>query len=355
MLVSSDSATDETSGRLTLAEVAALADVSVSTVSKVLNGRRGVSSQTRARIESLLTDNEYSRRAAGSNPAPLIEVLCYEIDSAWAAEAIAAIDRLARESGVGLVISGTNERHEPDTGWIKGVLNRRPVGVITIVSTIDEQQKKQLRSRNIPIVMIDPAGQPQLDVPSIGSADWSGAYAATRHLIELGHRRIGIVTGPEDTMAGTARYSGFRAALDSAGIDLRPEYVQRGEFHHQDGLTAGRALLALKSPPTAIFASSDVQALGVYEAARGRGVAIPSDLSIVGFDDLKVARWAGPALTTVRVPIAEMAEQAVHLVLSSTARNETSVPRIDMATSLVIRDSTAAPRTKVSLSRRKLD
>jgi DNA-binding LacI/PurR family transcriptional regulator len=120
-------------------------------------------------------------------------------------------------------------------------------------------------------------------------------------------------------------------------------------------LTAGRALLALKSPPTAIFASSDVQALGVYEAARGRGVAIPSDLSIVGFDDLKVARWAGPALTTVRVPIAEMAEQAVHLVLSSTARNETSVPRIDMATSLVIRDSTAAPRTKVSLSRRKLD
>jgi LacI family xylobiose transport system transcriptional regulator len=145
-----------------LAEVAALADVSVSTVSKVLNGRRGVSSQTRARIESLLTDNEYSRRAAGSNPAPLIEVLCYEIDSAWAAEAIAAIDRLARESGVGLVISGTNERREPDTGWIKGVLNRRPVGVITIVSTIDEQQKKQLRSRNIPIVMIDPAGQPQL-------------------------------------------------------------------------------------------------------------------------------------------------------------------------------------------------
>ena len=143
-------------------------------------------------------------------------------------------------------------------------------------------------------------------------------------------------------MAGTARYSGFRAALDSAGIDLRPEYVQRGEFHHQDGLAAGPRAAGLKSPPTAIFASSDVQALGVYEAARGRGVAIPSDLSIVGFDDLKVARWAGPALTTVRVPIAEMAEQAVHLVLSSTAARRDAVPRIDMATSLVVRDSTAA-------------
>ena len=335
----------EPATRATLAEVAALADVSISTVSKVLNGRSGVSEETRARIEVLLQDHQYNRRGAGPNHAPLIEVLCYEIASTWAAEAIAAIERLAREHGVGVVVSGTNDRQKPDLDWIEGVLNRRPVGVILVVCDLPDLQQRQLRSRNIPFVMLDPVGQPAPDVPSIGSADWSGAYAATRHLIELGHRDIGIITGPEDMMIATARLSGFRAALESARVPVRPEYIRRGEFHHGDGITEGRALLSLPTPPTAIFASSDVQALGVYEAARALGVAIPSELSVVGFDDLRIARWVGPALTTIRVPIAEMAEQAVHIVLDLTQDRAPTFSRVEMATTLVVRDSTdVAPR-----------
>jgi len=342
--VSSKVTQEESTARSTLAEVAALADVSVSTVSKVLNGRSGVSEDTRARIESLLQDHRYNRRNQGPNPAPLIEVLCFEIDSAWAGEAIAAIERLARDHGVGLVVSGTNNRHEPDSVWLKAVLSRRPLGVILIVSSLNAAQKEQLRARNIPFVMVDPAGQPAPDVPSIGSADWAGAYAAAQHLIGLGHRRIAIITGPEDMLAATARMSGFQAAIGGAGVPLRPDYVRRGEFHHSDGLTEGRALLSLPEPPTAIFASSDVQALGVYEAARALGVAIPSQLSVVGFDDLKIARWAGPALTTVRVPIAGMAEQAVRLVLSLRQEQNPPSSRLDMATELIVRDSTAPPR-----------
>jgi LacI family xylobiose transport system transcriptional regulator len=344
--MSAEMTSGEPATRATLAEVAALADVSISTVSKVLNGRTGVSEETRARIEALLQDHQYNRRSPGPNRAPLIEVLCFEIASSWAAEAIAAIERLARENGVGLVVSGTNDRHKPDLDWIEGVLNRRPVGVILIVSNLPEVQKRQLRARNIPFVMVDPAGQPAPDVPSIGSADWSGAYAATRHLIELGHREIAIITGPEDMMAATARLSGFRAALETARIPLRPDYVRRGEFHHGDGLTEGRALLSLPLPPTAIFASSDVQALGVYEAARALGIAIPSDLSVVGFDDLKIARWAGPALTTIRVPIAEMAEQAVHVVLNLAQGQAPAFSRVEMATTLVVRDSTEVPANR---------
>ena len=337
----------EPATRATLAEVAALADVSISTVSKVLNGRSGVSEDTRARIEALLQDHQYNRRSPGPNPAPLIEVLCFEIDSSWAAEAIAAIERLAREHGVGVVVSGSNDRQKPDLDWIEGVLNRRPVGVILVVCNLLDVQKRQLRARNIPFVMLDPAGQPAPDVPTIGSADWSGAYAATRHLIELGHREIGIITGPEDMMAATARLSGFRAALDSARIPLRPELVRRGEFHHRDGLIEGRALLSLPVPPTAIFASSDVQALGVYEAARALGVAIPSELSVVGFDDLKIARWAGPALTTIRVPIAEMAEQAVQVVLGLGQDRTPAFSRVEMATMLIVRDSTDVPPRRI--------
>ena len=213
--MSAEMTSGEPATRATLAEVAALADVSISTVSKVLNGRSGVSEETRARIEALLQDHQYNRRSPGPNHAPLIEVLCFEIASSWAAEAIAAIERLAREHGVGVVVSGTNDRQKPDLDWIEGVLNRRPVGVILVVCNLLDAQKRQLRSRNIPFVMLDPAGQPAADVPSIGSADWSGAYAATQHLIELGHREIAIITGPEDMMAATARLSGFRAALEA--------------------------------------------------------------------------------------------------------------------------------------------
>ena len=135
----------------------------------------------------------------------------------------------------------------------------------------------------------------------------------------------------------------FTAALDAAHVPLPREYVRRGEFHHADGVSEGRALLSLPEPPTAIFASSDVQALGVYESARAMGVAIPSALSVVGFDDLKIARWAGPALTTVHVPIAEMAEQAAQIVLGLWQERTPTFGRIDMATTLIVRDSTAPP------------
>ncbi|MFL6064714.1 MAG: LacI family DNA-binding transcriptional regulator [Friedmanniella sp.] len=346
--MSAEMTSGEPASRATLAEVAALADVSISTVSKVLNGRSGVSGETRARIEALLQDHQYNRRSPGPNHAPLIEVLCFEIASSWAAEAIAAIERLAREHGVGLVVSGTNDRQTPDLDWIEGVLNRRPLGVILVACNLLEAQKRQLRSRNIPFVLLDPPGQPSPDVPSIGSADWSGAYAATQHLIELGHREIAIITGPEDMMTATARLSGFRAALESARIPLRPEYVRRGEFHHSDGIAAARTLLSMPVPPTAIFASSDVQALGVYEAARALGVSIPAELSVVGFDDLKIARWAGPALTTVRVPIAEMAEQTVLVVLDLRNGRAPAFSRVEMATTLVVRESTTVPATSTS-------
>lgn len=329
--------------RATLAEVASLADVSISTVSKVLNGRSGVSEETRARIESLLQDHRYNRRNPGPNHAPLIEVLCFEIDSLWASVAIAAIERLARENGVGVVTSGTHSRTTPDGGWFEGMIARRSTAVILVATDLPAPLRQQLRARQIPLVMLDPAGSPAPDVPSIGSADWTGAFAATRHLVGLGHRRIAIITGPGDMMAATARLSGFRAALENAGLPIRPEYVRHGEFHHQDGVDQGRALLELPEPPTAVFASADVQALGVYEAARALGVAIPAQLSVVGFDDLQIASWVSPALTTVRVPIAEMAEQAAELALRLRAAEEPSISRIDMATTLMVRDSTASP------------
>jgi LacI family xylobiose transport system transcriptional regulator len=227
---------------------------------------------------------------------------------------------------------------------VDDVLARQPLGVILVACVLPAKDKQRLRSRNIPLVMVDPAGAPAPDLPSIGSADWNGGYLATRHLLDLGHRRIGIITGPDNMLASTARLSGYRAALDSAGIAVDAELIRPGEFHHRDGLVEGRALLSLRNRPTAIFASSDLYALGVYEAARSLGFAIPGDLSVVGYDDLRIARWAGPPLTTIHVPLVGMAEQAVHLVMRLRDEPELAFSRIDIDTTLVVRESTAAPR-----------
>ncbi|GAA4194684.1 LacI family DNA-binding transcriptional regulator [Gryllotalpicola kribbensis] len=330
-------------GRATLSEVATLASVSIATVSKVLNGRSGVSEETRSRVEAVLNDRNYNRRATAQSTAPLVEVLCFEIDSPFGAAAIAGIERVTREQGIGMVVNGTLDSHQPHPSWIEGVVRRQPAGVILVAAQLSEKVRTRLRSHNIPVVMIDPYGAPSTDAPSVGSADWNGGYLATSHLIELGHSRVAIITGPDDMLASTARLSGYRAALDAAGIPIRREWVKPGKFHHDDGYEQGLALLSGDDRPTAIFASSDIQALGVYDAARALGLDIPRDLSVVGYDDLAIAKWAGPAMTTVHVPLAEMAEQAMQLVTRLHDEPELAYRRVDMATTLVARDSTAAP------------
>jgi LacI family xylobiose transport system transcriptional regulator len=334
-------AEDACRSRATLSEVASQADVSVSTVSKVLNGRAGVSDETRARIEALLHDHRYQQRNPKRQVAPLLDVLCYEVDSPFGSEVVASIEQSARQRRLGMVLTGATERSTPYPHWVDDVLKRQPVGVVLIACRLSADDKQRLRSRNIPLVVVDPAGAPAPDVPSIGSADWNGGYQATRHLIDLGHTRIGIITGPTDMMASTARLSGYRAALESAGLTGDPDLVRPGRFHHGDGLEQGRTLLALADRPTAIFASSDLYALGVYEAARSFGLTIPGDLSVVGYDDLRIAQWAGPPLTTVHVPLVAMAEQAVHLVMRLSDEPELAFSRIDLDTTLVVRGSTA--------------
>ncbi len=328
--------------RTTLAVVAAEAAVSMSTVSKVLNARPGVSEVTRARVESLLHAHGYSRRG-GAETAPLIELVFSQLDEAWSIELIRGVERVARENHMSVVLTQSGDRHSPGTEWVDGVTQRRPAGVILVFSDLSPEQKRQLRTRGIPFVVVDPAGDPAPDVPSVGSANWSGGVLAARHLIDLGHRDIAMITGPDDMMCSRARVSGFRSAMDAAGIPVREELIVVGRFLREDGIIRGKELLSLQRPPTGVFAGSDLQALGVYEAARELGVAIPDDLSVVGYDDLQIAKWVGPPLTTVRQPLTEMAEQATRLVLGLRNADQSGTLRLDLATSLVVRQSSRPP------------
>jgi LacI family xylobiose transport system transcriptional regulator len=216
--------------------------------------------------------------------------------------------------------------------------------VVLVFSSLPPELKRQLRARSIPFVIIDPAGNPDPDVPSVGSANWAGGLAATRHLIELGHRRIAIVTGPGDALCSLARLDGYRSAMSMAGLEVDPALTAFGDFHAEGGFAQAKRLLGLPERPTAVFAGSDLQALGVMEAARVCGLRVPEDLSVVGYDDLDIAQWASPALTTVRQPLREMAEQATRLILALRAGEGPAAPtRLELATTLVVRSSTVAP------------
>ncbi|PWS40089.1 LacI family transcriptional regulator [Streptomyces sp. ZEA17I] len=333
---------EEGIGRITLAQVAEQAGVSISTVSKVLNGRQDVAAPTRVKVERLLDAHAYRRTTRSAREAPLIEIVFHELESIWAMELIRGVENVAKAHDAGVVLTESGTRHAPGPEWMEAMLQRRPLGVVLVFSALPDEVKKQLRARSIPFVIVDPAGDPDPDVPSVGSANWSGGLAATRHLIECGHRRIGIVTGPEDMLCSLARLDGFRSAMAMAGIEVDPELVLFGDFHVEGGYDRAARMLDLPERPTAIFAGSDLQALGVLEAARVRGIHVPHDLSVVGYDDVPIARWASPALTTVHQPLRQMAEEAAQMLMRLRAQEPVST-RLELATSLVVRKSTAPP------------
>lgn len=337
-------ADEQSESTATLAEIARAAGVSAPTVSKVLNGRADVAPGTRTKVEELLLRHGYRRRRGSTTQSRLIDLVFHELDSSWAMEVVRGVENVAREEGLSLVLSESAGRLTPGQTWVDGVLARRPVGVILVLSDLTAAQRAQLTSRNIPFAVVDPAGDPGDDVPSVGTTNWQGGLAATRHLTGLGHRRIGVISGPSRMMCSRARVDGYRAAMETAGLPVDPHLVRESEFSHEDGYAAALELLQLPEPPTAVFAGNDLQALGVYEAARKLGLRIPDDLSVVGFDDLPLTRWIGPPLTTVRQPLIEMAETAARLVLDLGRGRQPATTRVDLATNLVLRSSTAEPR-----------
>ena len=326
----------------TIAEIATRAGVSAPTVSKVINGRADVAPDTRRRVEAVIRELGYERAGRPTRHAPLLEVIFHELESEWALEIVRGVERVAGHRHLAVVLAETRGRRTPGRSWIEGVLARRPMGVIAVFSDLSHATREQLRSRGIPFVIVDPTGEPLHDTPSIGATNWNGGLTATRHLLSLGHRRIAVIGGPAGVLCSRARLDGFRAAMDAAGVPVDPELVSCGRFQVEEGIERGRALLARPDRPTAIITGNDLQALGVYQAARDARLHIPDDLSVVGFDDLPVARWVSPPLTTIRQPLIEMAETAAELVLAI-GRGEPTQARLELATELVVRESTAPP------------
>ncbi|MFF3030974.1 LacI family DNA-binding transcriptional regulator [Streptomyces rubiginosohelvolus] len=335
------------SGRITLSSIASVAGVSVSTVSKVLNGRSDVSAETKGRVESVMDDLGYQRRPARRRGS-VVDLVLNELDSLWSVEIIRGVDEVLDGAGASMVLSAVHGRSSNTREWLDQLAARRSNGAILVVSELTPQQRKRLVAMDIPFVLVDPVGSVDALVPTVGATNWAGAVSACEHLIGLGHRRIAHLAGPRQLLCSRARADGFHAAMERAELAVPDGWVSYGEFNDRSGRAEMTRLLDRtaargEEPPTAVFAASDLQALGAFEVLRDRGFAIPQDVSLVGFDDLPVARWTHPALTTVRQPLLEMASMAATTLLRMIDGENVETLRLEMATQLMVRGSTAPP------------
>ena len=330
--------------RVTLGTVARLAGVSVPTVSRVLNGHSHVSSATRKRIQHLLDEHGYQARTPRAPASTgLIQVIFPGIDSGWEMEQIRGMEAVAQDAGVGLVISALGQGPASPDEWRRWIRRGRIDGAILAATSGRDLLSGMLTSVDIPVVALDPGTRTAAELPTVGATNWSGALCATRHLIALGHRRIGMITGWKGLLCSRARLDGYRAALDETGLPQDPGLIAWGDFSYGAGLAAARRLLDVDSPPTAIVASSDNIALGVIQAARLRGISVPGELSVTGFDDLPSSRWSSPPLTTVRQPLRDMGRLAARTVLRLARGKTLDTPTRELSTELIIRESTAPP------------
>ncbi|MCC2334078.1 LacI family DNA-binding transcriptional regulator [Cellulomonas wangsupingiae] len=335
--------------RPTLTAVAERAGVSIATASKVVNRHSDVAPATRARVESAVAELGY--RTPGARNAEtrrIVEFMVDKLGSPYAMEVLRGVTLAAEEADVDVTVSrvrrGGGDRPEPPSSWTRRLISARRTGAIVVTAQVTETTYDSIARARLPVVVIDPLHLTTPELVSVGSTNWSGGRTATEHLLALGHTRIAMIGGPEASMSALARADGFRSACQRADVAVDPALVRHVAFDHDAAQRAADAILRLDEPPTAILASSDEQALGVLEAARRLGVVVPRDLSVVGYDDTYVAAWTNPPLTAVRQPLQDIGRVALRTVLAMDEGRQPDSHHIELATTLVVRDSTAPPR-----------
>jgi LacI family transcriptional regulator len=257
---------------------------------------------------------------------------------------LAGAAETAYEHETRLVLSPTLHEHAREVSLLDRLMHGLTDGALIVLPEESSAELELALSDDYPFVVVDPLLPLDERIPAVAAAHRSGADQAMQHLLGLGHRRIGAITGPPGWVATEHRREAYHDALAAAGIAPDPDFEVASDYEFAPGVEAAGVLLDLPEPPTAIFAFNDAIGLGVLRAARQRGVRVPEDLSIVGFDDIKYATIVSPTLTTVRQPLAEMGRTGVSLLLRLLEEPRAVTHRIELPTRLVVRESTAPPR-----------
>ncbi|ACZ18795.1 transcriptional regulator, LacI family [Thermanaerovibrio acidaminovorans DSM 6589] len=303
---------------VTMKDVALLAGVSVSTVSHVLNGTRNVAPETRDRVMRAVDALGYRpnmmARGLRRKGIFLLGLVVPDATNPYFAEVARAVEDRCYERGFSLMVASSGGIPEREARAVEAMGLHRVGGIIMVGLGFPEEQARILSGLEIPVVMVD-RKIGDLPVDSIQSDNVGGGRMAARHLLDLGHRRIGCVTGPMGLGPSEDRLRGFMEEIEEARVDRSWVSVIHGDFGCESGYRAARGMLSRPDRPTAIFAMNDLMALGVMGAARDAGLSVPSDLSVVGFDGISMGRFFVPSLTTVAQPIASMGHGAVDRIV----------------------------------------
>lgn len=334
--------------RATIRDIAQAAGVSVATVSRVLNDRPDVAPETRDAVMRHVRAHNFtmnrSARALSGGRTGQVGLTMPMVRGDYFADILAGAIEAAYEQDMRLVLYTTLHEHEREVSVLEHLTDGATDGAIILLPEESSVELLALRASGYPFVVADPRVALGDGIPAVSAAHRAGAKAATDHLVALGHRRIAHVTGRPGWTATVERIEGYHAALATAGVLPSAELVLEGDFEIASGYEAGGRLLDLPDRPTAIFAANDNMAIGAIRAARERGIAVPEELSVVGFDDAVLAPIVTPSLTTVRQPLAELGRTAVSLLMRMLDRQRVEALRVELATRLVVRDSTAPPR-----------
>jgi LacI family transcriptional regulator len=330
------------SHRPTIHDVAAAAGVSVATVSKAVNGRYGIAAATATRVLDVVRELGYESSLVASSMRSrrtgVIGVLVADFEP-FSAEILKGVGAELRGSRFDLLAYSGSHQGEGE-GWERRSLSRLSGtlidGAIMVTPTV------LTAASDIPLVAIDPHTG-RADLPTVESDSYGGALQATRHLVELGHRRIGFVAGRPDLRSARLREAGYRAALSEAGIAFDERLVHVGLYQHDTARRPASALLSLPDRPTAVFAANDVSAIAIIEIAARIGLDVPRDLSVVGFDDVPEASRLDPPLTTVRQPMQTLGSTAAEMLTALMAGETPRSLHVRLPTQLVQRATTGPP------------
>jgi LacI family transcriptional regulator len=334
--------------KMTIKEIADLAGVSIATVSRVVNGHSDVSSETREAVQRVIREHGYtanrSARALSGGRTGLVGVTLPRVQPTYFSSILAGAAEALDEQDRRIVLCPTQHEHEREVSLLDRLMHGTTDGALLVLPEETNEELRVLLHHGYRFVVVDPRKPVDERIPAVSAANSTGATLATRHLLSLGHRRIAAITGPAGWMASEERRRGYHAALVDAGVMPDPALELEANFLLAGGLEAAARLLDLADRPTAIVAFNDNLAIGAMQAAHARGLRVPEDVSIVGFDDTIEAALVTPALTTVRQPLAEMGRMAVSLLTRLLDNQRFEALHVELATRLVVRDSTASPR-----------
>ncbi len=325
----------------TIVDVARSAGVSVSTVSKVINARYGVSERTAERVRRVIAELGYESslgaRSLRSQRTGVLGVLVAEFEP-FSTELLKGIGQAAEGRGYELLAYAGRTGPQPQLGWERRSLARLSGtlidGAVLVTPTVSGADYR------IPVVALDPHADDS-SIPTVDSDNLAGAELGVSYLLRLGHRRIAMLAGRPDLNSAQLREQGYRNALGAAGIPIDPSLIQVGGFRPDSATAPARALLDRPDRPTAVFAANDLTAIRTIEVANELGLRVPEDLSVIGFDDVPDASQFRTPLTTIAQPLYEMGRIAMEMLLQLLDGTGPAQPRLTLATSLVVRESTA--------------